>query len=124
MPQMMSVAMSHDAETARNTARYAVTMYMGQQPHIARASGVEEEVIQHIHDTIGGWPPREGGIEAAMSLVGDDIVDLLCAAGTPEMCRQRVQEYLDAGASYPVLCPLTPNIREIIDAFSPIQAPG
>jgi len=124
MPQMMAVAMSNDAESARNTARYAITMYMGQQPHIAKASGIDEDVIQHIHDTIGGWPPREGGIEAAMSLVGDDIVDLLCAAGTPEMCRQRVQEYMDAGASYPVLCPLTPNIREIIDAFSPIQTPG
>jgi 5,10-methylenetetrahydromethanopterin reductase len=119
MPQMMAVAMSDDAAAARNTARYAVTMYMGQQPHIARASGVDEQVIQDIHHTIGGWPPRAGGIEDAMSLVGDDIVDLLCAAGTPEMCLQRMQEYVDAGASYPVLCPLTPNIREIIDVFCP-----
>lgn len=124
MPQMMAVAMSEDAESARNTARYAVTMYMGQQPHIAKASGVDEEVIQHIHDAIGGWPPKEGGIESAMSLVGDDLIDLLCAAGTPEMCRQTVQKYLDNGASYPVLCPLTPNIKEIIDAFSPLQIPG
>lgn len=119
MPQMMAVAMSQDAESARNTARYAVAMYMGQQPHIAKASGIDEEVIRRIHDTMGGWPPREGGIEAAMSLLEDDIVDLLCAAGTPEMCRQTVQKYLDNGASYPVLCPLTPNIKEIIDAFSP-----
>lgn len=124
MPQMMAVAMSEDAESARNTARYAVTMYMGQQPHIAKASGVDEKVIQHIHDTMGGWPPKEGGIESAMSLVGDDMIDLLCAAGTPEMCRQTVQKYLDNGASYPVLCPLTPNITEIIDAFSPLQIPG
>ena len=124
MPQMMAVAMSEDAEAARNSARYAVTMYMGQQPHIAIASGVDEELIQHIHDTMGGWPPREGGIEAAMPLVGDDIVDMLCAAGTPEMCRSRVQEYLDAGASYPVLCPLTPNIKEIIDAFAPESNPA
>ena len=124
MPQMVAVAMSHDAESARNTARYAVAMYMGQQPHIAKASGVDEVVIQKIHDTMGGWPPREGGIESAMSLVGDDIIDLLCAAGTPEMCRQTVQKYLDNGASYPVLCPLTPNIREIIDEFSPLQILG
>ena len=78
-----------------------------------------DEVIQSVHDAMGGWPPREGGIEEAMSLVGDDIVDLLSAAGTPDICRARVQEYVDAGASYPVLCPLTPNIREIIDAFAP-----
>ena len=119
MPQMLAVAMSDDAEYARNVARHDVTMYLGQQPHIGKASGVPEEVIQNVHDVMGGWPPREGGIEEAMSLVGDDIVDLLSAAGTPDMCRARVQEYVDAGASYPVLCPLTSNIREIIDAFTP-----
>ena len=119
MPHMLAVAMSDDAATARNVARHDVTMYLGQQPHIGKASGVPEELIQNVHDAMGGWPPREGGIEDAMSLVGDDIVDLLCAAGTPAMCRERVQEYVDAGASYPVLCPLTPNIAEIIDAFAP-----
>ena len=124
MPHMIGVAMSDDPTAARNTARHAITMYMGQQPHIAKASGVDERAIQNIHDAMGGWPPREGGIEAAMSLVDDGIVDMLCAAGTPEMCRSRVQEYLDAGASYPVLCPLTPNIEEIIDAFAPEQSPG
>ena len=51
--------------------------------------------------------------------VGDDVVDLLSAAGAPDTCRARVQEYVDAGASYPVLCPLTSNIREIIEAFAP-----
>ncbi len=111
--------MSDDADYARNVARHDVTMYLGQQPHIGKASGVPGEVIQSVHDAMGGWPPREGGIEEAMSLVGDDIVDLLSAAGTPDMCRARVQEYVDGGASYPVLCPLTPNIREIIDAFAP-----
>ena len=119
MPQMIGVAMSEDAEVAKNSARYPVAMYMGQQPHIARASGVDEELIRRIHDTMGGWPPREGGIEEAMTLVGDSVVDMLCAAGTPEMCRAQVQEYMAAGASYPVLCPLTPNITEIIDAFAP-----
>ena len=76
MPQMLAVAMSDDAETARNIARHGVTMYLGQQPHIGRASGVPDEVIQSVHDAMGGWPPREGGIEEAMSLVGDDMVDL------------------------------------------------
>ena len=124
MPQMMAVAMSEDAEAARNTARHDIAMYLGQQAHIAKASGVDQEVIQTIHDVMGGWPPSEGGIEAAMSLVGDDLVDLLTAAGTPEMCRSRVQEYVSAGASYPVLCPLTPNIKEIIDAFAPGRVPS
>jgi len=119
MPQMLAVAMSDDVEYARNVARHDVTMYLGQQPHIGKASGVPEEVIQSVHDAMGGWPPREGGIEEAMSLVGDDLVDLLSAAGPPDMCRARVQEYGDAGASYPVLCRLTFNIRESIEAFAP-----
>ena len=115
MPKMLAVAMSDDAEYARNVARHDVTMYLGQQAHIDKPSGV----IQSVHDAMGGWPPREGGIEEAMSLVGDDIVGLFSAAGTRDICRARVQEYVEAGASCPVLCPLTPNIREIIDAFAP-----
>lgn len=62
MPHMIGVAMSDDAASARNTARHAVTMYMGQQPHIGRASGVDEQTIRNIHDAMGRWPPREGGI--------------------------------------------------------------
>ena len=119
MPQMVGIAMSADAEEARDAARHVVTMYIGQQPHIARVSGVDEELVQRIQDTMGGWPPKPGGIEAATLLVNDDVVDMLAVAGTPEMCRKRVQEYLDAGASYPVLCPLTPNVEEIIDTFAP-----
>ena len=119
MPQMMAVAMSDDAEQARNSARYFVTMYMGQQPHIAKASGVDEELVQRIHDKMGGWPPRPRGIEDAMLLVDNNVVDMLCVAGTPGMCLEKVREYVDAGASYPVLCPLTPNISEIVDAFAP-----
>ena len=96
-----------------------MTMYIGQQPHIARASGIVEQLVQRIRDAMCGWPPREGGIEAAIPLVGDHNLDQLCAAGTPQRCRQRIQEYVDAGASYPVLCPLTPDIADIIDSFAP-----
>ncbi len=119
LPQMLAVAMDDDASRARDVARHAVAMYIGQQPHIARASGVSDEAIQRIHDTMGGWPPKEGGIEAASALVDDGLVDLLSVAGTPQHCRARVQEYLDAGAGYPVLCPLTENVEQIIDAFAP-----
>ncbi|MCZ6865861.1 MAG: LLM class flavin-dependent oxidoreductase [Chloroflexi bacterium] len=118
MAQMIGVSMSQDAAEARNTVRSLLAMYIGQQPHIARASGVEEDLIKRIHDKLGGWPPRPGGLEDATPLVRDSVVDLLSAAGTPEMCRQRVQGYLDAGASFPVLCPLTPNVEEIIDTFA------
>ncbi|MCH9036102.1 MAG: LLM class flavin-dependent oxidoreductase [Chloroflexi bacterium] len=119
MPQMIAVAMSRDPREARDAARHPLAMYIGQQPHIALASGVDPELVQRIQDTMGGWPPRPGGIEAAMPLVSDQVLDLLTASGTPEMCRQRVQEYLEAGASCPVLCPLTSNVDEIIDVFTP-----
>ena len=116
---MVAIAMSEDGKAARHTTRHSVAMYIGHRTHIAKASGVYEETIQQIHDTKSGWPPRTVGIEDAMVLVEDQTVDQLCAAGTPDMCLHRVQEYLDAGASCPVLCPLTPNIAEIIDAFAP-----
>lgn len=62
-------------------------------PHSARASGVAETLIRQVHDTTGGWPPQPGGIERAMPLVPDQVVDALAAAGTPAECQRRVQEY-------------------------------
>ena len=56
----------------------------------------------------GGWPPRQGGIKKAASLVGGDIIELLSASGTPPVCQPRPPRYPDADAFYPVLRPLPP----------------
>lgn len=118
-PQLVNVAMSDDPDEARAVARRFVTMYLGQQPHIGKASGLDPEFLARVNEVMGGWPPRRGGIEDAMQLVSMDIVDRLAVAGKPDHCRGRLREWVDAGASYPIIVPLTENYEEICLELAP-----
>ena len=72
-PQLINVSMSEDEKSAREVSRYLVTKYLGQQPHIGKAAGLEPELLDRINKTMGGWPARPGGIEEAMKLVSDAV---------------------------------------------------
>jgi 5,10-methylenetetrahydromethanopterin reductase len=117
-PQLIGVAMDEDADKAKDAARYLVTLYLGQQPHIGLASGVKEQLIKDVGKALGGWPPKKDGPKEAMKLVDDKVVDMLTVSGTPEDCRKGVQAYVKAGASYPVILPITPNMNQMINTFS------
>ncbi|RMF27807.1 MAG: hypothetical protein D6759_17040, partial [Chloroflexi bacterium] len=54
----------------------------------------------------------------AMPYVPDDLVYRITASGTPEEARAKVQEYLDHGATCPILYPLG-DVRLMIDTFAP-----
>lgn len=118
-PQLINIAVSDDQRQARETARYLVTKYLGQQPHIAKASGLEPELIDRIAKTMGGWPARPGGVEEAMKLVGDDVVNRMTISGDARQVKDRVHEWLDAGISYPVFLPLTENYDEMVEVVAP-----
>jgi len=118
VPQLIACSMDDDADKAINNVRYMVTMYLGQQPHIMKASGVKASLIKEINETLGGWPPKKGGLEKAVKLVDDKIVQFLTATGTPDDCRRKVREYVRAGATLPMICPIGENIKEMIDVFA------
>jgi len=116
-PQLVVVSMDRDRDRALDNARELVTQYLGQQPHIMKASGVSEAVLEEIHRVLT-WPATEEQIRNAMKLVPDDVVQLITASGTPEEVRDKVQEYVDAGSTCPVLYPLGDDVRLMIDAFA------
>ena len=62
-------------------SRYLVTKYLGQQPHIGKAAGLDPELLERINKTMGGWPARPGGIEDAMKLVSDEVTELMTISG-------------------------------------------
>lgn len=116
-PQLVVCSLDEDREKALNNARKLVTQYLGQQPHIMRASGVSQDVLDEIHQVLT-WPATEEEIEQAMALVPDEVVQLITASGTPEECRAKVREYVEAGATCPVLYPLGDDVKAMIDAFA------
>jgi 5,10-methylenetetrahydromethanopterin reductase len=115
-PQLIVCSLDGDRAAALDNARELVTQYLGQQPHIMKASGVSQELLDEIGRVLT-WPAEERQIREAMRLVPDDVVQLITASGTPEECRARVQKYIDAGCTCPVLYPLGDDVRSMIDAF-------
>ena len=118
-PQLINISMSDDTEQALESTRYLITKYLGQQPHIGKAAGVEPELLARIKETMGGWPARPGGVEEATKLVSDEIVNALTISGNVSHIKDRVQEWMEAGISYPVLLPLSDNYDEIVEKLAP-----
>jgi 5,10-methylenetetrahydromethanopterin reductase len=117
--QLVNISMDADPEKARFAAKRLVTQYLGQQPHFAKALAYPDDALAEIVSVMGGWPPRPGGVEDAMALVDDALVDDLIAHGTPEQCRASAQRWLDEGLDQLVLIPLSRNYDEILEVFAP-----
>ena len=116
-PQLVVCSVDEDRDKALNAARKLVTQYLGQQPHIMKASGVSPQLLDEINQILT-WPATEEQIEEAMKLVPDDVVQMITASGTPEECRTKVREYVENGATCPILYPLGDDVRLMIDAFA------
>jgi 5,10-methylenetetrahydromethanopterin reductase len=115
-PQLVICSVDMDRKKALDGARKMITQYLGQQPHLMKASGVSQELLDEIHQVLT-WPATEEEIESAMHLVPDDVVQMCTAAGSPEEVKAKVREYVDHGATCPILYPLG-DPRLMIDIFS------
>jgi 5,10-methylenetetrahydromethanopterin reductase len=111
-------SLDEDRDAALDRARELVTQYLGQQPHIMKASGVDQSLLDEIAKVLT-WPAGPEEIHGAMGLVPDEVVQLITASGTPDECRAKVLEYVEAGCTCPVLYPLGDDVRAMIDAFAP-----
>ncbi|MFQ5796227.1 MAG: LLM class flavin-dependent oxidoreductase [Candidatus Bipolaricaulia bacterium] len=116
-PQLVVCSLDEDRDQALDNARELVTQYLGQQPHIMKASGVSQQLLDEINAVLS-WPATEEEIHKAMKLVPDEVVQLITASGTPEACRAKVEEYRKTGCTCPVLYPLGDDVNAMIDAFS------
>jgi 5,10-methylenetetrahydromethanopterin reductase len=78
-------------------------------------------VPQALLDEIGEvltWPATHDEVVAASRLVPDDIVHMITASGEPDEVRAKVDEYVAAGATCPILYPLGADVRLMIDSFA------
>ena len=116
-PQLVVCSLDRDRSVALDRSRELLTQYLGQQPHIMKASGVDPELIEAIGKVLT-WPAGPEEIRAAMRLVPDSAVQMITASGTPDECRAKVEEYLAAGATCPILYPLGDDVRLMIDTFA------
>ena len=116
-PQLVVCSVAETRAEALDGARLMVTQYLGQQPHIMKASGVPESLLEEIGRVLT-WPATHEQVEAASKLVPDEIVQMICAAGTADEVREKVAQYMADGCTCPILYPLGPDVRLMIDVFA------
>ena len=116
-PQLVVCSVDHDQAIAIDTTRELLTQYLAQQPHIAKASGVSQDVVDEIQSILG-WPATHEQIQAAKYLVPEDLIHRITASGTPDEARAKVQEYIDHGATCPILYPVGGDVKLLIDTFA------
>jgi 5,10-methylenetetrahydromethanopterin reductase len=115
-PQLVVCSVHEDRKTALDMARLMVTQYLGQQPHIMKASGVPQSLLDKVGEVLT-WPATHEQVVAASKLVPDEIVQMLTASGTPDDARRQVAHYMRNGCTCPILYPLG-DVKAMIDAFS------
>jgi 5,10-methylenetetrahydromethanopterin reductase len=101
-----------DARSRRDGARRFVAVYLSMFPNVARETGLEPAFVEELRIAL-----TTGGVDTAASRVGDEVVELLAAAGTVEDCRRRLDEYRAAGISLPVLAPVEGALELTIEGL-------
>jgi 5,10-methylenetetrahydromethanopterin reductase len=115
-PQLIVCSVDPDRKKAIEAAKWLLTQYLAQQPHIAKASGVGEDIVKKVQSILG-WPATKEQVHAAMQFVPDDFVLKISATGTPAEARAKVQEYVRRGCTCPILYPMSDPYL-MIDTFA------
>ncbi|NLF52005.1 MAG: LLM class flavin-dependent oxidoreductase [Leptolinea sp.] len=116
-PQLVVCSVDNDHDKALESTRGLLTQYLAQQPHIAKASGVSDDVVKEIQSILG-WPATKEQIDKAKHLVPEKLILDITASGTPEEARAKVAEYRKYGCTCPILYPVGGDIKLLIDTFA------
>jgi 5,10-methylenetetrahydromethanopterin reductase len=116
-PQLIVCSVDEDHDRAIDTTRGLLTQYLAQQPHIAKASGVSDEVVAQIQSILG-WPATHEQIQQAKHLVPEDLIHRITASGTPEEAKAKVGEYIKYGCTCPILYPVGGDVKLLVDTFA------
>ena len=116
-PQLVVCSVAEDHDQAFDYTRELLTQYLAQQPHIALASGVSNDVVAEIQSILG-WPATHEQIRAAKHLVTDELIQRITASGTPEEARAKVDQYRENGCTTPILYPVGGDVKLLVDTFA------
>ncbi|MCW2898031.1 MAG: Luciferase-like monooxygenase [Streptosporangiaceae bacterium] len=106
------VCPTEDAEEARALGRWMIAAYMTVPVYAAFHEWLGRgEALKPMHEA---W--AAGDRKGALAAIPDEVVDDLIVHGSPERCRERVQEYVDNGLTTPVLGILPGGDRSMADA--------
>jgi alkanesulfonate monooxygenase SsuD/methylene tetrahydromethanopterin reductase-like flavin-dependent oxidoreductase (luciferase family) len=109
-----------DADVVRQAGRFAISSYLNVPVYAAF-----HEWLGRGDQLKGMWDNwKAGDRKAALEAIPDQVVDDLIIHGTPEECREQLQQYVDNGVTTPViaLMPFGIDGRQAIRDLAPAAA--
>jgi 5,10-methylenetetrahydromethanopterin reductase len=117
-PELIVCSLSdEDPAAAMAEAKKLVAYYLATEPHIMKASHVSQDLLEEVQ-AIMSWPATEEDYVHASQVIPDKVAQNLMAVGDTQTCRSKVQEYIQAGVTCPILYPLMDDIGAVVDAFA------
>ncbi len=117
-PELLVCCLSDkDPGAAMAEGKKLVAYYLATEPHIMKASGVSESLLEQVQSLMS-WPATEEDYLRASKVIPDEVVRHLMAVGTSAECRAKVREYVDAGVTCPILYPIMEDVQPVVDAFA------
>jgi alkanesulfonate monooxygenase SsuD/methylene tetrahydromethanopterin reductase-like flavin-dependent oxidoreductase (luciferase family) len=99
---LIACAVSDDKDEARGPMRNAVVTYAQRLPRYRRLMQ-EAGYVEEIDAVVKAM--EEGDRERALRLVPNGLVDKISLLGSPEECREQLQEHRRAGITLPIIHP-------------------
>lgn len=107
------VSVDMDGDLARDAGRSLVATYLAEFPHIARESGVSEEILQQIASK-----HRTDGPASAASLVSDTMVNHLACVGTISEVQDALTLRRQAGVQLPIISLVRNSMAPWLEALA------
>jgi 5,10-methylenetetrahydromethanopterin reductase len=117
-PQLIACSLDNDWDVAVSRLKPMVAEYLAKEPHIAKACGASQEVVEQVRRVVKSSPSEETGFQKAATLVDDDLIKRIAVVGDAKHCRQRVTEYVHSGCTCPLIYSVGENVAEVLEAFS------
>jgi 5,10-methylenetetrahydromethanopterin reductase len=117
-PELLVCCLSDEnPDAAMLEGKKLAAYYFATEPHIMKASGVSDELLEKVQ-SIMGWPATEEDYIKASKVIPDEVVRNIMAVGTTQACQDKVAQYIDAGVTCPILYPMMDDIKPVVDAFA------
>jgi len=117
-PQLIACSLDDDWDRAVSRLRPMVAQYLAKEPHIAKACGASQEMVEEVRRVVKLSRNEEEGFAKAAGLIDDDLVRRIAVVGDAEHCRRGVAEYLRSGCTCPLIYSVGENVPEVIETFS------
>jgi 5,10-methylenetetrahydromethanopterin reductase len=104
------ITIADSVSEAAAKVRPILATYLVFFPDLARETGIDPEFLTRLRAIAA-----KEGLEGTFAHLPDDVVASHALCGTPAECRERLQDYRDAGLELPILFPDPGSVRPVLE---------